>query len=118
MEEIFLNLANTLADRIEQMLAARIYSKMESFFRGNVQLCYSEEEAARLLKIEKSTLAQIRRDGEINHYQNGKFATYGIHHLQDFLSRREIRYVPQIYSLQKEISIFGPETESRTRRIG
>jgi hypothetical protein len=118
MEEIFLNLANKLAERVETLFAARVFPKLELFFKQNVRLCFTEEEAAELLKMEKSTLADKRRKSEINYYLNGKCATYGIHHLQDYLARREIRSAPQIHTVKREISLLGIETETRPRRVG
>jgi len=117
MDEIWAKFIDRLGEKLEEFFKARIFPRFDKYFRSGVQLTFTEEEAARQLGIEKSTLAQIRRDKKINHYGYGKSATYGLHHLQDYASRHEVKNVPSSFSLKSEISLFGSETEVKLRKV-
>lgn len=118
MEEYWDKLAEKFAGKSVAFFEAWIFPRLEKFFRAGVKLSFSEAEAASLLNIEKSTLAEIRRRGEINYYQFGKSPVYGLQHLQEYLARHEVKNVPALYTVKKEISLFGAETEVKLRKVG
>lgn len=122
MNDLFDKIIETAIERIFNGVAghfeAQIFSRFEKFVRSGIKLTFTEEEAAQLLGLEKTKLAAIRREGGINHYQYGKSATYGLHHLQEFAARHEVKNIPAIYTVKKEVSPFGIETEARLRKVG
>jgi hypothetical protein len=109
IEEIFA----TLTSRFD----AWFYPRIENFFRSEIKLSFSEEEAAAQLGIEKGTLAQYRKDREINYYLFGKSPRYGLHHIQNFLASHEVKNVPTSFVVKKEISPWGVETEVKLRKV-
>lgn len=117
MTDLVAEIAKTIADEAERQIVARFAHELDRFARSHIQVCFSEAEAAAKLGLEKTTLAAIRRRGEINYYSTGKSATYGLHHLQDFLSRREVLQFPQRFEVKNEVSLLGVETETKLRKV-
>lgn len=118
MSEPVDQLVADIAARIEREVSERVMGQLEQFVRSNLELTLSETEAARLLNVEESTLAAARRAGQVNHYRYGKSATYGLHHLQAYLARHEVRRTPQTFAVKTDVNPFGVETERRLRKVG
>lgn len=116
MNEIWDKLALQLSEKIAQCVMAFISPALEKFFRGGVELVFTEEEAAALLKVSAHTLALWRKNDQISHYSYTKSATYGLHHLADFIERHEHKNLPPLFAIKREIAVWG--TASQAARSG
>ena len=100
-------LAQELSKRIAALIMQIISPCMEQFFKNGVALVFTEDEAAGLLKVSPHTLALWRKNRQINHYGYTKSATYGLHHLAEFIQRNEHKNLPPLFELQTQVSLWG-----------
>jgi excisionase family DNA binding protein len=115
MEEFLNKFIEQIFERLQKRFDAWFFPRIENFFRSEIRLSFSEEEAAAQLGVEKSTLAEIRKRREINFYMFGKSPRYGLHHLQDFLAKHEVKNVPSNFVIKTGVSIWGTESEKRLK---
>lgn len=105
-------LADQLAAKVEDYTVKRLSRIFERFVRDSIKLVFTEKEAAQLLDVSVYTIQNWRKNKIINHYEYAGRARYGLHHLQDFITRNEHKHLPSIYQIQHNVSMFGVETEA------
>lgn len=97
-------------EQIEAALTARLTRLFERFFRSGIKLVYTEQEAADMLQVSIFTLRNYRKAKTINFYQYNGRATYGLHHLQGFVSMHEHKNVPNNFAMKTDVSLWGTES--------
>lgn len=92
MEELFEQIAEQLAQKVFEKVSARIDVELGDRLKGATEICWLEEEAAKLLHCSDQTLADKRKAGLIDSTLNpaGRPA-YMLHHLYGYLMRQETK---------------------------
>jgi DNA-binding NtrC family response regulator len=92
VDDIIKQIGTGLAEQITKQVLENIRREMTTFHRQNYRFCYSEEEAAAKLGVDKSTLYNRRKNGEIGYSRSpsGK-PVYLPRHIDDYLARHEVR---------------------------
>lgn len=100
MEEILEKMSEQLAARVFEKVAVRIDAAFDARLRGMAEILWLEEEAAVLMKCSAQKLADLRKEGLIDHTTNpaGRPA-YMLHHLLGYLMGLEVKNGKQAVGL-------------------
>jgi hypothetical protein len=100
-------LAEELSKKVLDQILSQVSQKISGILPEITKVSYNEKEAATVLNISPVTLAEKRKNGEIDFCQiisprrgdshGGKFV-YMRHHLLDYMLRNEVRNGKQLVS--------------------
>lgn len=92
MDALIKQFARNLADEITKQVLENVRRELSSINKENHRFCYSEEEAAEKLGVNKSTLYKKRKSCEIDYTcsPSGK-PVYLPRHIEDYLLKHEVR---------------------------
>lgn len=117
MSDLIKQLGEQITDEVRRQLLPQISAEISGILRGNVQLAYTEEEAAGQLRMSPATLKKKRLKGEINYHRDGRLITYTLADLADYLERIHHQPLPPKFEIVPKISLLGPKVQ-QIRKVG
>lgn len=92
MDELIKKLGETLAEQVTKSVMENVRRELLLLNKQAFQFCYSEEEAAQKLGVDRQSLYRKRKSGEIDYSRSpsGK-PVYLPRHIDEYLARHEIR---------------------------
>lgn len=123
IDELFTKMCIRSADVIEQRVKAGLERWLDTYFRSQIKIIYSESEAAKFLGVSKDTLAAWRKRKLIEYARYpqakaddlGDLYTYDLTALMNFRARYLVKVEGSVtvYDFGKNVSVFGPTVEAQ-----
>lgn len=92
MDDVIKQIGSSLARQVTESVMENIRRELTTINKQTYRFCYTEEEAAEKLNVDKSTLYKRRKNGEIGYSRSpsGK-PVYLPRHIDEYLEKHEVR---------------------------